>query len=525
VDRFVLGSRERCPAASLTAFPDTEDPSMTQPAILGDMARGSAVMILMRWSIRLIGVVSTMILARLLTPQDFGVVAIATVFVGFIELFSFLSFDLALIRIPEPDREDYDTAWTLQVILGAVLSLTIVAAAPFAASYFSEPRLLAVVRLLAVNSLLQGLSNIGLADFRKNLDFQKDLRFNVYSRLIVFAATMLVAFFIRNYWALVTGLIAGNTVRLVLSYLMHPFRPRFGLKRSRQILSFSSWMLLFHVGTYFRNRLDTLLVARLTGASSVGVYNVASELSAMPTNELVVPTGRALFPAYAHLAREPESLRAAFRTVLGFFFTVVLPICAGMNAVAPHLVRVVLGDKWMAAAPLVSLLTFAGGFNAIAHVIGTFHAADGRERFSATLNWMNVAALVPALAIGANWGVPGIAGSRVVVSCLVLAIAVYSVVRTTVMTGKDFLEVFWRPALSAAVMAALLWGMRLELRSPLAALLVNSSIGLLSFVAVSYSLWWLSARPPGVESIALDFFKKRLTGERRPLRGLTVRGD
>jgi hypothetical protein len=93
------------------------------------------------------------------------------------------------------------------------------------------------------------------------------------------------------------------------------------------------------------------------------------------------------------------------------------------------------------------------------------------------------------------------------------------------MTGKDFLEVFWRPALSAAVMAALLWGMRLELRSPLAALLVNSSIGLLSFVAVSYSLWWLSARPPGVESIALDFFKKRLTGERRPLRGLTVRGD
>jgi O-antigen/teichoic acid export membrane protein len=498
---------------------------MTQPAILGDMARGSAVMILMRWSIRLIGVVSTMILARLLTPQDFGVVAMASLFVGFIELFSFLSFDLALIRIPEPAREDYDTCWTLQAIFGAALSVTIVLIAPLAAWYFSEPRLTAVVRLLAANSLLQGLSNIGLADFRKNLDFQKDLRFNVYSRLIVFAATMLVAFSIRNYWALVTGLIAGNTVRLILSYLMHPFRPRFSLKRSRQILSFSSWMLLFHVGTYFRNRLDTLLVARLTGAGSVGVYNVASELSAMPTNELVVPTGRALFPAYAQLVREPEALRTAFRVVLGFFFAVVLPICAGMTVVAPFLVHVVLGDKWLEAAPLVSLLTFAGGFNAIAHVIGTFHSAAGRERFSATLIWMNVAALVPALAVGAKWGVPGIAASRVLVSCLVLAVAVYSLARTTVVTGRDLLGVFWRPALSALVMGALVLGIGLQLRSPVAALFVNSAIGLFCFVAVSYGLWWLSARPPGVESIALDFFKTRLTGERRPLRGLTVRGD
>jgi O-antigen/teichoic acid export membrane protein len=284
-------------------------------------------------------------------------------------------------------------------------------------------------------------------------------------------------------------------------------------------------MLLFHVGTYFRNRLDTLLVARLTGAGSVGVYNVASELSAMPTNELVVPTGRALFPAYAQLVREPEALRTAFRVVLGFFFAVVLPICAGMTVVAPFLVLVVLGDKWLEAAPLVSLLTFAGGFNAIAHVIGTFHSAAGRERFSATLIWMNVAALVPALAVGANWGVPGIAASRVLVSCLVLAVAVYSLARTTVVTGRDLLGVFWRPALSALVMGALVLGLGLELRSPVAALFVNSSIGLFCFVAVSYGLWWLSARPPGVESIALDFFKKRLTGERRPLRGLTVRGD
>jgi O-antigen/teichoic acid export membrane protein len=475
------------------------------------MARGSAVMIVMRWSMRLIGVVSTMILARLLTPQDFGVVAMATIFVGFIELFSFMSFDLALIRIPEPDREDYDTAWTLQAILGALLSLLILAFAPVAAWYFSEPRLATVVRLLAANTFLQGLSNIGLADFRRNLDFQRDLRFNVYSRLIVFVATMAVAIPVRNYWALVTGLIVGNTARLVLSYAMHPFRPRLGLTRSREILSFSSWMLLFHVGTYFRNRLDTILVARLTAANSVGLYHVASELSAMPTNELVVPTGRALFPAYAQLAGEPQALRAAFRAVLGFFFTVVLPLCAGTMVVAPFLVRVVLGEQWVEAAPLVSMLTFAGGFNAISHVIGTFHAAHGRERFSALLTWINVGILVPTLLLGGTyWGVPGIARGRVLVSCLILALAVYSVAGTTVVTGKDIFQVFWRPALSASIMAAILVGVRVELANPLASLIANSVVGVCSFMAVSYGLWWLSGRPASVESIVLDFLKLRL---------------
>jgi len=489
------------------------------------MARGSAVMIVMRWSMRLIGLASTMILARLLTPLDFGVVAMATVFVGFIELFSFMSFDLALIRIPEPDREDYDTAWTLQAILGTVLSLVILALAPVAAWYFSEPRLETVVRLLAVNSFLQGLSNIGLADFRRNLDFQRDLRFNVYSRLIVFVATMAVAVPMRNYWALVTGLIVGNTARLILSYSMHPFRPRFGLTRSRQILSFSTWMLLFHIGTYVRNRLDTILVARLTAANSVGIYHVASELAAMPTNELVVPTGRALFPAYAQLARDPQALRVAFRAVLGFFFAVVLPICAGTMAVAPYLVRVVLGAQWVDAAPLVSMLTFAGGFNAISHVIGTFHAAHGRERFSALLTWVNVAVLVPALFLGAKyWGVPGIAGGRVLVGCLILALAIYSVACTTIVTGRDIAQVVWRPAVSALIMTAVVVGMRVEFTSPLASLIANVLVGGCSFVALSYGLWWLSGRPPSVESIILDFLNSRIRG-RGSARGLAIGND
>ena len=142
-------------------------------------------------------------------------------------------------------------------------------------------------------------------------------------------------------------------------------------------------MLLFHVGTYFRNRLDTILVA-LAAANSVGIYYVSSELLRHAHERVGDSDGTCSLPAYAQLAGEPQALRAAFRAVLGFFFTVVMPICAGTVVVAPFLVRVVLGERWADAGPLVSMLTFAGGFNAISHVIGTSHAAHGSEGFRHT---------------------------------------------------------------------------------------------------------------------------------------------
>lgn len=477
----------------------------SRPASIGEMARGSAVMIAMRWSMRLIGLVSTMILARLLTPQDFGVVAMATVFVGFIELFSLLSFDLALIRIPEPSKAHYDTTWTLQALLGFGLSLLILGLAPLSAWYFEEPRLDLVVRVLSVNSLLQGLTNVGLVDFRREFRFRRDLQFNVYARLLTFVATMVAVLVQRNFWALVTGFVAGNVARLALSYIMHPYRPRLDLTHTREILSFSAWMLLFNVGNYLRSRLDTVVVGRITAAGEVGTYHVASELSAMPTNEVLVPTGRALFPAYSQLARDPVALRRTFRTVLAFFFTVVMAVCVGMMVVAPNLVRVVLGAQWVNAGPLVSILTFSGGFNGITHVIGTFHAANGRERFTAALTWLNVVMLGPALIFGVKiGGVPGIAALRGVVSAAVLVVALATVVWAGPLSSRDVFALSWRPTLSSAFMFASLATADLHLPSPGAELAAQVLLGASCFTIASYTLWWISGRPTGPEMLLVE---------------------
>ena len=263
------------------------------------MLRGSAWMVAMRWSMRFIGLISTAILARLLDPQDFGLVAMGTLVLGLLEVFFELGTAQLLIRIQDAKREHYDTAWTIVLIQSFLLAAGLYALAPWAAAYYGEPRVESVIRWLALASVAQGLSNIATVDFRKNLDFAKDFRFELYARLSGFILTVALAFTLRSYWALVIAMIAGGVARSGFSYLMHPFRPRLSLVHWRQFLTFSMWVTPGSVANYLNNRLDSFVIGAVNTAAQLGIYHVASEMSRMVTSELAIPIQRALFPAFA----------------------------------------------------------------------------------------------------------------------------------------------------------------------------------------------------------------------------------
>lgn len=147
------------------------------------LVRGSAWMIAARWAMRLIGLASTVILARLLAPDDFGVIAIALIVVGLLETVAYAGVDLALMRPGADSREHYDTAWTIQLIQGALIAGFLLLLAPWVSPFFSEPRATAVIQVIALRPLIMGLQNIGIVAFRKELDFAKDFRFTLYTKL------------------------------------------------------------------------------------------------------------------------------------------------------------------------------------------------------------------------------------------------------------------------------------------------------------------------------------------------------
>jgi len=211
---------------------------------------GSVWMIAMRWSMRLLGLVSTAILARLLTPEDFGLVAMSAIAVGFIEIFSQLGVELALIRHPNPQRRHYDTAWTFNILTGLFLGAVMVLVAPYAVAYFGEPRVEPVLWVLALAPLIKGAVNIGTVDFRKDLQFSKDFQFNFIPRIAAFFTTITLALVFRNYWALVIGTMMHGVYMLIVSFIIHPYRPWFSLQEHRSLLPSSFWVVVKTMGDF-----------------------------------------------------------------------------------------------------------------------------------------------------------------------------------------------------------------------------------------------------------------------------------
>src|SRR5262249_28156678 len=145
---------------------------------------------------------------------------------------------LVIIRNPNPTREDYDTAWTLSVLSGLIIGVCVLIASFPAEAYFHDARAVPVMQCLALRSVIGGLENIGTTDFRRDLNFYRFFLYNVYTKAVAFVVTLVLAFALRNYWALVGGILTSQLTMTTLSYIMHPFRPRLSLAKFNDFKSF-----------------------------------------------------------------------------------------------------------------------------------------------------------------------------------------------------------------------------------------------------------------------------------------------
>ena len=467
-----------------------------------ELIRGSIWMIGARWAARLVGLVSTVILARLLSPTDFGIVAMALVIVGLLETIAYAGVDLALMRPGNDTREHYDTAWTVQLIQGAFIAVVLLLAAPITAVYFAEPRAAAVIRLLALKSVIDGLQNIGIVAFRKELNFAKEFRFMLYTKLLNFTVVVVAAFWLRSYWALAIGMTSASAIGVLLSYGMHPYRPRWSLVRLPEIWSFSQWLMISRIGAYLNRRTDEFVIGGMVGASAMGSYHVASELSTMPSNELVMPMRRAMFPTLARLTSEPVNFASA---VLGTFSTVAticLAVGFGLMSVAPEIVQLFLGQKWLDTIPLVQWLSLFGGFSALILVLEVPLWVDGRTHFSAVQTWLELAVLVPVVWLATKeFGIVGAAASRTAVCFSMIPVMIYLTSRAGHVSASQLFSAMLRPLAAGIIMAAVIHALQFHaMDSPLLILISKIATGAGVYVLSLGGLWLFQGRPEGFEA-------------------------
>lgn len=484
----------------------SSDQPLSTAQVHRHMVAGSGLMIAMRWIMRGIGVISTIVLARLLVPADFGIVAMAMIVVGFVEVFAETGLNLVLIRAKETGRDLYDTAWTLSILQGIVLALVIVAAAPVAPLYFDEPRVEEVLYVLALRPLLNGFENIGVVGFLKNLNFAKDFKLGIYKKLSSFLITVILAVVLQNYWALVLGIVAGGSAQVVLTYVMHPYRPRLCLSAVGRIWRFSAHLFLQNLAGFLNRKADEIVIGGQFGTKTMGLYTVAADVGTSTTRELTLPASRALFPIYAKLSARPDEMSAAFLNALASVAALACSSGVGMALIADPFVRVLLGEQWLAAVPLVTWLALAAAAAAIANTCMTALNASGRERVALRLTWLRTLVLIGAMIPAAVWtGIEGVAATRTAVMIVFVPYSLWAVSRAFTLSAWTPFRAIWRAAAAAAIMALCVNAVGVD--DIYLNLIAKVSVGATTFVVAQALLWWACGRPDGFERMMITVLK------------------
>ena len=468
--------------------------------------RGAQFTVAMRWSDRLIGLVSTMRLARVLLPQDFGLVAMATIAVVLVDVVLDLGVAAALVQNSSASDADFDTAWTLRLCQVALVAAIAAAGAPLVASFYNDPRLADVMRVVAVSTLVGGFENIGVVRLQKDMEFGREFAFFASKRLIGTVITIGLALTLRSYWALVIGTLASRLVGVALSYLMHPYRPRFSLSRWSGIWGFSQWNILSSIASYLGGRADQFVIGRRESAKVLGWYSVGSEVAFLPSTELLAPLGRVMFPAFVRVREDVNELLRIFLLSLAVQALVGIPAGIGIALVAEQVVALMLGAKWIGAVPIVQTLGLAGVALALSSSPQYLLLALGRIR---TLAWFN-AVLCILLVLGlASLELTVVQIAKLRLAVVVLGLLIINWLAISAMSelnGKRVVREVWRPLLAACAMWTFVEATDIFLLgAPIVVVLaIKVLAGALVYLTAVALLWVFAGRPQGGEAYVLE---------------------
>lgn len=478
------------------------------------VSKGAAWMLLFKGAERSLSLISVVVLARLLVPADFGLVAMAISVIALVEIIGTFNFELAIIQRSKPTREHYDSAWSMNILAGTGGALITSAAAWPAAAFYHEPRLVLVMLTLAVGWLIQGFENIGTVNFRREMDFSREFRFLFAKKLGGFIVTLALAFALRSYWALLLGTLFSRVLGVSLSYAMQSFRPRFSLSARRDLMQFSSWIMANGLLYFLTTRLSQLVIGRLHGAAGLGLYTVASELASTPSTELVAPINRAVFPAFSRMAEGEGRLKEGLLQAVSVLTLIALPACVGLAAVAEPLVHAVLGERWSGAAPVVTLLALAGIVQVITSTNYLAYLALAKTHIPPIIGIVQTVALVPLLYVLGRNGVVGVAQAQLASSIIGFVPSFYFMHALLGLRFGELLHALWRPTVASALMwfvvarASIPVAERVGATAWVPQLGILVAIGVVVYGASAVLLWLLARRPAGAETYVLEMMRR-----------------
>jgi O-antigen/teichoic acid export membrane protein len=409
------GSGSTSPVPSVaTDADDARDAHLRTDHLLGDLRgrsiRGGAVTLTAQGVKFALQMGSTMLLARLLTPADFGLVAMVTTVTGFAAMFKDAGLSMATVQREEVTHAQISVLFWINVSLSMTVMCVVAALAPLIARFYEEPRLVAITLALSTTLLFSGLTVQHQALLRRQMKFKELAIIEILSTTAGFATAIVMAFAGFGYWSLV-GAIAGSTLaNCTLVWGISRWRPGQPRRKSgvSDLLKFGGSLTGFNFINYFNRNLDNVLIGYYLGAGALGIYSKAYSLLLLPLRELNGPASAVLLPALSRLQSDPPRFRRAYLRAAGMLAYAGLAIVGFAFVAAPELILIVLGDGWEGATLVFRCLFLAAVAGALNVLPGWLFLALGRA--DRQLKWV-VPGSIPILAgivLGIPWGVVGV---------------------------------------------------------------------------------------------------------------------
>ena len=480
-----------------------------QPTRPTTAIRGAFLSVAMRWTDRLLGTLSTVILARLLIPEDFGLVAMAMVAVGFFDVLLDLGVGAALIQHDHAGREEFSTAWTLRLAQCVVTALLLVALAPVVADYYDDPRVIDVLRVAAITVIVGGLENIGTVSFQRNMELGRDFQFVVFKRLVKVACTVGLAIAMRSYWALILGSLVSRLMGVGASYWMSRFRPHLTLSRISSIWTFSQWSLLTGIARYLNGAIPRLVLGGRANAAALGTYSVGEDIAMLPTSELLAPLGRVMFPAFAAAKNSQGELLRLVTLAQAVQALLAIPLSLGVVLVADDAIPLILGQQWTSAVPIAQIVALTGVASALGYSPGYMLTVTGRMHVLCGYTWAKTLLLVLLILLvfrGADAERIAMAG---LVTSVIGLVALQAIAWKALpgFGGVRFWSQTWRPMVSAALMTVAVSAISVALVDVerLPRLIAKVGAGVSVYGLSTLVLWLAAGKPLGAESYLLKW--------------------
>ena len=347
-------------------------------------------------------IVTTTILAHLLTPTEFGLIAVGLLAVAFVKIFGEFGIQQALIKESEENTSDFlNTAWITEATRGLLLSVIVYLSASLLSVFFSSPKSESVIRALAIIPLLNGLTSVRMVYLQKNLMFRKQFLYEISGIFAPLLVSIPLAILLKNVWALVIGSIATEILRLIISYCLMPYAPRisFNISYFMQMFSFGKWILLGGIVSYFSMQIDTIYVAKFLETNILGIYFVAFNLTNKPVIEFSKSLNKVFFPAFSRVSYDPIRVKHGFKKSINVLYSLVIPVSVGIILISEDFVEIFLGNDWLEMIPAMSILSIAALLRGLGVPAGSLFNGIGSPNLSFYNSIVRLIVLVASLLI------------------------------------------------------------------------------------------------------------------------------